>query len=113
MSRRIMVSEQFIQFNEEGVSYTGTLLRLDPGSMEQDGEMREVARYSLTNDRAKMVFNGTLNLDKGLAGVKDGEEVEIRYDGSDDLGQGRSVKKFIIWVLLPDEAKKPKSTRNR
>lgn len=103
MARRIMVSEQFIQFNDEGVSYTGQLARLDPGHMEQDGQMREVRRYSLTNDRAKMVFNGTLNLDKGLEGVQDGEDVEILYVGSDPLAEGRSVKKFEVYVLLDDE----------
>ena len=108
MTRRIMVSEQFIQFNDEGTSYTGKLARLDPGTFLQDGEEREVRRYTLTNDRAKLVFNGTLNLDKGLEGVKDGEEVEILYVGSDDLGEGRKVKKFEVYVLLPDEDEKPK-----
>lgn len=100
MSRRVMVSEQFLQFDTDGVTYEGTFKREEDIAVEG----REVKQYSLTNGRAKMVFNGTMNLDAALENVHDGEQVEILYEGSTALEEGRSVKKFQVWVLEPDDA---------
>lgn len=95
MPRRVMVSDQFLQFDTDGVTYQGVFERR--GTITVDS--REVQQYALTNGRARMVFNGTLNLDSALENVKDGENVEILYEGSEPLAEGRSVKKFQVWVL--------------
>ena len=98
MPRRVMVSDQFLQFDQDGVTYQGTFER------QQDivVEGRDVHQYALINDRARMVFNGTMNLDSALKDVRDGEAVEILYEGSEALAEGKSVKKFSVWVLEPD-----------
>lgn len=99
MPRRVMVSDQFLVFDAEGVTYEGLFERR--ANITVDG--RDVAQYSLTNGRARMVFNGTLNLDSALENVKDGEYIEILYEGAEDLPEGRTVKKFQVWVHEPDE----------
>lgn len=99
MPRRIMVSDQFLQFDQDGVTYTGKFSNEMPITVEG----RQVNQYSITNGRARMVFNGTLNLDSALANVRDGEEIEILYEGSEAIGEDRSVKKFQVWVLEPDD----------
>lgn len=99
MPRRIMVSDQFLQFDQEGVTYTGVFERR--GFITVEG--REVQQYALTNGRARLVFNGTLNLDSALQNVQDGEDVEILYEGSEALADNRSVKKFQVWVIVPDD----------
>ena len=95
MSRRVMVSEQFITFETEGISQTGVLTRRDPITVEN----REVKQYKLTNGRAVMIFNGTMKLDDALENVKDGEEVEIIYTGSEQTANNQTVKKFEVYVL--------------
>ena len=81
------------------MTYTGVLERQQDIKVED----RDVKQYALTNGRARQVFNGTLNLDSALENVKDGEEVEILYEGSEALAEGRSVKKFQVWVLEPGD----------
>ena len=99
MPRRVMVSEQFIVFDNEGVSYEGVFERLADIVVEG----RDVRQYSLTNGRARMVFNGTLNLDAALENVRDGETIEILYDGFTELADEKTVKKFTVWALEPDD----------
>lgn len=95
MPRRIMVSDQFLVFDAEGVTYEGTFERRPDITYEG----RDVKQYSLSNNRSRMVFNGTLNLDSALENVKDGEHVEILYEGSEQLADDKSVKKFQVWVI--------------
>ena len=97
MPRRIMVSDQFLVFDTDGVTYEGVFERR--GNITYEG--REVQQYALTNGRARMVFNGTLNLNSALENVQDGELVEILYEGAEDLPEGKTVKKFKVWVLDP------------
>lgn len=95
MPRRVMVSDQFLVFDQDGVTYTGVFTRR--ANITYEG--REVKQYSLTNGRARMVFNGTLNLDSALEDVQDGEAIEILYEGYQDLEEGKTVKKFQVWVI--------------
>lgn len=99
MPRRVMVSDQFLVFDQEGTTYTGVFE--NRGTINYEG--REVNQYGLTNGRARMVFNGTLNLDSALEGVQDGEEIEILYEGFQELPEGRIVKKFQVWVIEPGD----------
>ncbi len=99
MPRRVMVSDQFLRFDDPGTTYTGIFTRRGFISMEG----REVQQYALTNARSRMVFNGTLNLDSALEDVADGEIIEILYEGSEDLPENRTVKKFQVWALEPDD----------
>lgn len=99
MPRRVMVSDQFLVFDQDGVSYTGEFERR--GTITYEG--REVNQYALTNGRARMVFNGTLNLDSALENVQDGEQVEILYEGATALPEGKTVKKFQVWVIEPGD----------
>ena len=99
MPRRIMVSDQFLVFDNAGVTYTGIFQRRP--DIQYEG--REVQQYALLNDRARLVFNGTMNLNSALEDVADGELVEILYEGHEDLPEGRTVKKFSVWVVEADD----------
>lgn len=99
MPRRVMVSDQFLVFDQDGVTYEGIFERRGTITYED----REVNQYALTNGRARMVFNGTLNLDSALENVEDGEQIEILYEGATELPEGRTVKRFQVWVMEPGE----------
>lgn len=99
MTRRKMISEQFIRFDTEGITYTGELTSKE----KQMFRGKEVGRYTIKNESGSMAFNGTDQLDKALANAEVGQIIEILYLGEEKTSEGFDVKRFEVYVLEEED----------
>ena len=103
MPRRRMVSESLAQWDKEGLTISGVYV--EKGSFQQmrDGKAVDVPKYTLKNEVATIVVNGTLDINAAMENVQIGETVEIVYKGEVVTAAGYRVKKFEVYVHDSDE----------
>jgi len=98
MVRRRMVSESLVHWDTEGMTITGVYTEKGSFPQMRDGKPVEVPKYTLTNDVATIVVNGTQDLNAAFAKIEIGQTVEIMYKGEAVTATGFKVKKFEVYI---------------
>lgn len=97
-TRRRMISEALAVWDTEGMTITGVYIEKGTFQQMRDGRPVDVAKYTLKNDVATIIVNGTYDIDAAMARVEIGETVEITYKGEAVTSAGFKVKKFEVAV---------------
>lgn len=100
MPRRRLVSDQQVQFTDEGQVMIGTFKGMELVDF-QAGE-RKLNKYTFENEIGIFTIMGTMQIDTALERCKIGEMVEITYKGTVPTSSGFKVKIFEVAVLEED-----------